>query len=170
MTDAVSDAGARAKLMAILSAPENLPAATRHLGYELADLDPETGRVEAWFTARPEFRNPNGSVQGGIVTAFLDEAMSLSVFIRTHLKAAVPTLEMKTSFLRPLMSDRCRCVGETLRLGRSVGFTQGSLYNSDGVLCAAATATTAIRPFETAGDAANPQAHDVSGGPSPDRD
>ena len=140
-------AKARVKLMAILSDPANLPAATRHLGYELADIDPQTNRVEVWFTGRAEFRNPNGSVQGGIVSAFLDEAMSLSLFVATHLKAGVPTLEMKTTFLRPLMSGRARCVGETVRLGRSVGFTEGRLFNEDGVLCATASATAAIRPF-----------------------
>lgn len=139
---------ARDKLMAILSDPANLPAATRHLGYDLADIDPETGRVEVWFTAKAEFLNPNGSVQGGLVSAFLDEAMSLSVFVSTHLKAAVPTLEMKTTFLRPLMTGRARCVGETVRLGRTVGFTEGRLFNEDGVLCATASATAAIRPFE----------------------
>jgi uncharacterized protein (TIGR00369 family) len=139
---------AREKLMRVLSDPANLPAVTKHLGYELADIDPETSRVEAWFTAQPEFLNPNASVQGGLVTAFLDEAMSLSLFVATHMKAAVPTLEMKTSFLRPLMTGQARCVGETLRLGRSVGFTQGWLYNEDGVLCATASATAAIRPFE----------------------
>ncbi|MGJ3232280.1 MAG: PaaI family thioesterase [Oceanicaulis sp.] len=141
-------AATRDKLMAILSAPENLPACTLHLGYRLLDLDPETGRVECSFTAKPEFRNPNGSVQGGIVSAFLDEAMSLSVFLSTRLKSAVPTLEMKTTFLRPLMSGTCRVVGETVRLGRTVGFTQGSLFNEEGVLCATASATAAIRPFE----------------------
>lgn len=141
-------ASARDKLMAVLSDPDNLPAATQHLGYQLSDIDPETSRVEAWFTAKPEFLNPNGSVQGGLVSAFLDEAMSLSVFVATHLKAAVPTLEMKTTFLRPLMTGRARCVGETVRLGRSVGFTEGRLYNEDGVLCATASATAAIRPFE----------------------
>jgi len=146
--DDARDAAIRDKLMAILSAPENLPPATKHLGYELSDLDPDTGRVECWFTARPEFRNPNGSVQGGIVSAFLDEAMSLSALVSAHLKAAVPTLEMKTTFLRPLMSDRCRCIGETVRLGRSVGFTEGRLFNADGILCATASATAAIRPFD----------------------
>ncbi|MFP4520165.1 MAG: PaaI family thioesterase [Oceanicaulis sp.] len=144
----MADTNTRDTLMAVLSAPENLPAATKHLGYQLSDLDPETGRVEAWFTVRPDFRNPNGSCQGGLVSAFLDEAMSLSVFLSTHLKAAVPTLEMKTTFLRPLMSDRCRCVGETVRLGKTVGFTEGRLFNADGVLCATASATAAIRSLE----------------------
>ncbi|XBQ15356.1 MAG: PaaI family thioesterase [Oceanicaulis sp.] len=144
----MAEPSARDKLMAILSAPENLPAATRHLGYELIDLDPETGRSECGFAARAEFRNPNGSVQGGIVSAFLDEAMSLSLFVATHLKSAVPTLEMKTSFLRPLMTDSCRCVAEVVRLGRTVGFTRGELFDAEGRLCATATATAAIRPFE----------------------
>ncbi|MBL4544674.1 MAG: PaaI family thioesterase [Oceanicaulis sp.] len=83
-----------------------MPAVTRHFGFSLIDLDPEAHWVEAWFEARPDFLNPNGSVQGGIVTGFLDEAMSLSAFIAGDLKIAVPTLEMKTSFLRPLMTDR----------------------------------------------------------------
>lgn len=137
----------REAVLAAIGGEENLPPATRHLGFELGEVDEDTGRVEAWFTARPEFRNPNGSVQGGIVSAFLDEAMSFSAFVASEMTAATPTLEMKTSFLRPLMTDRCRCVGETVRLGRSVAFTEGKLYNSDGVLCATASATAALRPF-----------------------
>jgi uncharacterized protein (TIGR00369 family) len=138
----------RDDLLKIMANPAFIPAATKHLGFELIDADPETGRIEAWFTAIPEFLNPNGSVQGGIVSAFLDEAMSFSVFVKTGLKAAVPTLEMKTSFLRPLMTGRARCIGTTVRLGSTVGFTEGQLFNEDGVLCATASATAAIRALE----------------------
>lgn len=138
----------REELLSAMSNPDFVPACTKHLGFELIDADPQTGRVEAWFTAIPEFLNPNGSVQGGIVSAFLDEAMSFSVLIATGLKAAVPTLEMKTSFLRPLMTGRARCIGETIRLGKTVGFTEGRLFNQDGKLCATASATAAIRVLE----------------------
>lgn len=135
-------------LTALFSDPDNLPAVTRHFGFSLIDLDPEELWVEAWFDARPEFLNPNGSIQGGIVTGFLDEAMSLSAFIAGDLKAAVPTLEMKTSFLRPLMTERARARGQVVRCGSSVIFTEGWLWNTDGVLCATASATTARRPFK----------------------
>jgi len=138
----------RDDLLKIMANPAFIPACTQHLGFELIDADPETGRIEAWFTAIPEFLNPNGSVQGGIVSAFLDEAMGFSVFVKTGLKAAVPTLEIKTSFLRPLMTGRARCIGETVRLGKTVGFTEGQLFNEDGVLCATASATAAIRALE----------------------
>lgn len=136
------------ELSALFSDPQHLPAATRHFGFSLIDLDPDASWVEAWFEARPEFLNPNGSIQGGIVTGFLDEAMSLSAFIACELKAAVPTLEMKTSFLRPLMTDRARARGQVVRLGSSVIFTEGWLWNGDGVLCATASATAARRPFK----------------------
>ena len=137
----------KADLIALFSDPQSLPAATRHFGFSLIDLDPDAGWVEAWFEARPDFLNPNGSIQGGIVTGFLDEAMSLSAFVAGELKSAVPTLEMKTSFLRPLMTDRARARGQVVRLGSSVIFTEGWLWNADGVLCATASATAARRPF-----------------------
>ncbi|TGY88184.1 PaaI family thioesterase [Marinicauda algicola] len=134
--------------MALFSDAAHIPPASRLFGFELLDLDPEQRWVEAKFTARDEFLNPNGSVQGGIVTGFLDEAMSLAAFIASDLTAAVPTLEMKTSFLRPLFKGECRARGTVLRLGRSVAFTEGRLFDAEGALCATASATCAIRPLE----------------------
>ncbi|PWE17588.1 hypothetical protein DDZ18_07940 [Marinicauda salina] len=129
----------------LLTDPENIPEATRLFGFELIDIDPEAGWAEAAFHARREFLNPNGSVQGGIVTGFLDEAMSVAAFVMANMEARVPTLEMKTSFLRPLGEGRCTARGEVVRLGRSVAFTQGRLFDAEGALCATATATAAVR-------------------------
>ncbi|KAA5802377.1 PaaI family thioesterase [Alkalicaulis satelles] len=136
-----------ARFIAAFSDPAHIPEVSKHLGFELIGLDPEAMTVEAWFTARPVFLNPNGSVQGGIVTGFLDEAMSAAAFMATDLKSAVPTLEMKTSFLRPMMTGRARAIGQVSRLGSSVAFLEGRLWNEDGVLCATATATAALRPL-----------------------
>lgn len=136
------------RLKAMFADGANLPAATRHLGFELLGMDVEAQSVEAGFTGRPEFRNPNGSIQGGIVSAYLDEVMSFAAFMACELNAAVPTLEMKTSFLRPLMTDKARAKGQVVRLGSSVIFTEGWLFNADGVLCATASATAARRPFD----------------------
>lgn len=156
MTD---HAAASAKVLAILSDPANIPAVTKHLGLELTRVDTETNDMEAEFTVRPEFRNPNGSCQGGIVSAFLDEIMSLSLFVAGRMKSGVPTLEMKTTYLRPLMTDRARCVGRTVRQGRSVGFTEGQLFDENGKLCATATATAAIRPFKVSPEDGQEKGH-----------
>jgi acyl-coenzyme A thioesterase PaaI-like protein len=44
------------------------PAAARLLGWKLQAIDPEQGTVRVEFEARPEFLNPVGTVQGGILT------------------------------------------------------------------------------------------------------
>lgn len=124
-----------------------LPPATELLGFKLIQIDLDEKRLEASFTIKPEFLNPHGSVQGGLVTGFLDEVMSGALFMATDLKAATPTLEMKTSFLRPLTTQTARAVGRVVRQGSAFGFTSGELFNSDDVLCATATATSIIRPF-----------------------
>jgi len=135
------------QVRAVFTDPALIPAASRHFGFELVDFDLGAQWVEAAFTTRPEFLNPNSTVQGGIVTAFLDEAMSSAAFVATNLKAAVPSIEMKTMFLRPLYEGRCTARGQVQRLGRSVAFLEGRLWNADGKLCATGTATAAIIPL-----------------------
>ncbi len=61
------------------------PACARHAG-----LDPcskATTRRSGWakmsFEARPEFLNPAGFVQGGFVTAMLDDSMGPAVMLAT---------------------------------------------------------------------------------------
>ena len=41
------------------------PPAAALLGFELLAIDPEQGTIRVRFTARPEFTNPIGAVQGG---------------------------------------------------------------------------------------------------------
>ena len=67
---------AKDRLRALFSDPESLPAASRLFGFELIDLDPDQRWVAARFFARDEFLNPNGTVQGGIVTGFSGPAGS----------------------------------------------------------------------------------------------
>lgn len=141
----MSDTLSAQDIRALLQDPANAPPATRFLGVEITAIDVDKGRIELRSAARPELLNPNGSVQGGIVSAYLDEAMSLALIVAVRFGAAVPTLEMKTSFLRPLINGPFRFEGEVVRVGTTVGFTEGRAYDAQERLCAIATATAAIR-------------------------
>ena len=44
-----------------------------------------------------------GQIQGGYLCAMLDECMSVACMVASGMTAVAPTLEMKTSFLRPGM-------------------------------------------------------------------
>src|SRR5580700_1813127 len=52
-----------------------LPPAAALLGWELISIDPDAGTIEVAYRADERFLNPVGVIQGGFLTAMLDEAM-----------------------------------------------------------------------------------------------
>jgi uncharacterized protein (TIGR00369 family) len=121
---------------------DDLPAAAQFLNFQLVDLDVKEGWVEAAFTLPPEAGNPAGDGQGGFVSAMLDEVMSIAGSIVQDGPAMAPTLQMTTSYIRPVpIGQRLIGRGECVRRGRAGIFTQGTLSREDGALLAQATAS-----------------------------
>jgi uncharacterized protein (TIGR00369 family) len=58
----------------------------------------------------------------------------------------MPTLEMKTSFLRPALPGRLRAVGRVVKWGKTIAFTEGELFDDQGRLLAKATGTALPTP------------------------
>jgi uncharacterized protein (TIGR00369 family) len=115
-------------------------------------LHAEPGRVSFEFQATEQLLNPMGTVQGGFVTAMLDEAMGPAAISALGPGYGVPTLELKVSFIRPARPGRLVAEGRVVHLGRSVAFLESSLVDDDGELIATATATARIIPFEKSED------------------
>ena len=127
------------------------PPATKFLGFELIGFDEDAGTVDAAFILPVEATNPGGDAQGGFVTAMLDEVMSLAGSIVQDGPAMSPTLQMTTSFIRPVpVGVRLLGRGECVRRGRAAIFTQGTLHSEDGKLLAQATASCIPRAMDWA--------------------
>ncbi len=107
--------------------------------------DPRTGRITVMFRGRPDFCNMMGSVQGGILTAMLDLAMSFAVLCTLDDGHVVPSLELKTTFLAPARPGDITGEGMMLRRGRSIAFMEGRLFDPNGSLLTTASATGQIR-------------------------
>jgi len=75
------------------------PPAAALLGWRALDLEP--GHVRVQYTARPEFCNPHGAIQGGFLAAMLDDAMGPALFTTLPADQFAPTVEMKVNFVRP---------------------------------------------------------------------
>jgi uncharacterized protein (TIGR00369 family) len=121
---------------------------TATLGFRLTGVNQAERCVEAEFEARAEvMANPMKLIQGGFLTAMLDEVMSTACVVASGLTAAAPSLEIKTSFLRPVRPGRLRGVGRVLRWGRQIAFTEGELYDAEGRLAAKASGTALPTPF-----------------------
>lgn len=151
MTDIASDAAQTLSDEAILErfrASKNQPTGSQTLGFELLAVRQADREVEVGFTARADLLcNPMGQIQGGYVCAMLDEAMSVAGMITSGMTHVAPTLEMKTSFLRPAMPGGLRAVGRVVKWGRTVCFTEGELYDAEGRLLAKASGTAIPTPF-----------------------
>lgn len=113
----------------------------------LTALNQEEQWVRMTFDVSPAFANPTGAVQGGFITAMLDEAMSTAVIIASNVTMTAPTLEMKTSFLKRLMPGPASVEARLLKLGKSAAFMEADCFDADGALVARATATAIPMAF-----------------------
>lgn len=124
----------------------NFPPCSRLLGFELIDFSVEERWLEAAFNPTPEFANPMGWVQGGFVTAMLDDAMSLAAVVSQRFEIIVLTLQLNISYMAPTPVERVIVRGEAPKVGRSSVFMRGTLRDTDGVILAEATSTAVPRP------------------------
>jgi uncharacterized protein (TIGR00369 family) len=126
------------------------PPASDTLGFHVVRVDQAKMQIEVTCEGRPEFCNPAGQVQGGFLMAMLDETMSVAAVVASNMTAFVPTLEMKTSFLRPALPGTLKVVGRVAKWGRQICFLEGELYDAEGRLLAKATSTAMPQPFKKA--------------------
>lgn len=120
------------------------PRVAATLGMKITRVDAEAGIVEADFEGKPEFTNPVGNVQGGILAAMLDDTMGPALACQLAAGEFAPTLNLTISFLKPAKPGTLRGVGRVVRKGRDVCYLAGEL-SQNGELVATATATALIR-------------------------
>ena len=118
------------------------PPAAALLGWKALELEP--GHVRVRYTARPEFGNPQGAIQGGFLAAMLDDAMGPALFTLLGAEQFAPTIEIKVNFLRPARPGPIIAEGRVVHRTRSLAFLEGTLATEDGDLIATGTATARI--------------------------
>jgi uncharacterized protein (TIGR00369 family) len=120
------------------------PPAAALLGFELLEIDESKGAIRVRFTARPEFANPIGSVQGGFLAAMLDDTLGPALQSTLAPDQFAPTLELKVNFVSAAKPGPLVAEGRVVARGGSIAFLAGELRTEDGTLIATATATARI--------------------------
>ncbi len=135
-------------ILARFQRTKNQPTGSQTLGFRIVGVSQATKSVEVEFEARAELLlNPMKQIQGGYLCAMLDECMSVACMVASGMTAVAPTLEMKTSFLRPGAPGKIKGIGRVLKWGRQVAFTEGELFDPEGRMLAKATGTAIPTPF-----------------------
>jgi uncharacterized protein (TIGR00369 family) len=124
------------------------PPSSKLLGWQLLDARPEEGWIRIGFDGKAEFCNPAGFIQGGILSAMLDDTMGPAVFAMTEGKLYTATITMTVNFLAPAKVGPIVGEAKVTQLGRTIAFVEAKLTAADGAVLA--TATTSARLVETA--------------------
>jgi uncharacterized protein (TIGR00369 family) len=124
------------------------PPCAKLLGWRLVDARPQDGWIKIGFDGKPDFCNPAGFVQGGILSAMLDDTMGPAVFVMTEGRLYTTTITMNVNFLAPAKPGPITGEATVTQLGKTIAFVAGRLTASDGTLLA--TATNSIRLVEAA--------------------
>ena len=133
----------------IATALDHIPAppCATLLGWHLLDARPEEGWIRIGFEGKREFCNPAGFVQGGILSAMLDDTMGPAVFIKTDGRLFTATISMTVNFLSSAKPGPIIGEARVTQIGKTVAFVEGKLLSEDGTVLA--TATTNARLVET---------------------
>lgn len=117
------------------------PPASQLMGTEVLDFDEDQGTIRIRYDPDPGFRSLVGNIHGGFLAAFLDECMGYAGIVASAFARLCPTVEIKTSFLRPAPMGPVIGEGRTIRMGRTTAFLEGRLSTEKGKLIATGSAT-----------------------------
>lgn len=127
--------------------PRVPPGSDLTLGIQCVDKS-EPG-VTVWtMTAGEHLANPTGVVQGGMLAAFADTAMTAATITNVRgRKVYSANMEMKTSFVRAApVGETYTCTARVIGGGSRVAFTEAEIVDSRGRLVAKASSTYLLTP------------------------
>jgi uncharacterized protein (TIGR00369 family) len=123
-----------------------MPPVAKLLGWRLADARPQDGWIRMTFDGTQDFCNPAGFIQGGMLSAMLDDTMGPAVFVMTEGRLFTTTITMTVNFLAPAKPGLVTGEATVTQLGKTIAFVEGRLTSADGALLA--TASSSIRLVE----------------------
>ncbi len=78
--------------------------------------------------------NPDGSVQGGMMTAMLDDVTSLLIIIETKGRVYPASTDLHTMHHRPLIKGKVKARASIIKKGKKIATTRGELFDEKGQL------------------------------------
>ena len=124
---------------------KQIPPAAQLLGREIIAIDPQSGAATLRFTARPEFANRHGTVQGGMLAAMLDSATGNAILagLPSHLTAV--TTRLDTQFVKPAALGEIVATARVVHRDDRAAEVVAELADSGGQIVATARAELRIR-------------------------
>ena len=111
----------------------------------------EKKNEEFYFTVifPRESLNPQGRVQGGMITSVLDDCTALCVLFSTLGKRFPNSTDLHTTFHRPLLMEPTTIRTKILKMGKNIVSVEGKIFNQEEKIVASCLHTGFL--FDTHG-------------------
>ena len=126
-----------------MSDAEEPASLTRLLGIHPRLMD--EGAATFALTGRPDHRNPDGAVHGGVIYSLVDTAMGAALVILLEQGERCATLEIKIHYLAPVTTGEIRAEARVVDRRRRVGVLEAMVFGDDDRLVAIATGSFYIQ-------------------------
>jgi uncharacterized protein (TIGR00369 family) len=102
------------------------------------------GEAEVFLEVDHRMHNPMGFVHGGVLALLADATMGIAFGRTLEDQHGFATIEMKTSFIRPVKQSRLRATARIVTRGLRIGFVEAEIYDHKQRLIATASCTCTI--------------------------
>ena len=110
------------------------PPTMVQFGGSIAESSANFARLVFPFDLR--WCNPRGSVQGGVLAVYVDEAVGYAMMATfPDLKTVWTTTSLTLNYLRPITGGDITAIGRVIRVGARTGYVEGEILDADGNLC-----------------------------------
>lgn len=107
------------------------------------------GEAEIFLNVGTRMHNPMGFVHGGIISLLADAAMGIAFGRSLDEKHAFATVELKTSYIRPIKEGRLHARAKLIQRGLRIGFVECSIHDQRRRLVAMASCTCTVNSLHS---------------------
>ncbi len=106
------------------------------IGFELIDLGP--GWSKARIPLRPDLRNPDGVMHGGVIATLVDIGITQAILMTDayqevrETKGTLSSVDLRIKYLRPLTQGAMTCESKVIHQGRRVIHADSVVTNDQG--------------------------------------
>jgi uncharacterized protein (TIGR00369 family) len=106
----------------------------------------EIDRARVVITLDDCHLQPYGIVHGGVIATIIDTATFWAAFLRLPEESGLVNVDLKLNYLKSIVDGRLTARGTCLRPGRSISYSEASVYDEDEDLVAHGTSTLMVLP------------------------
>lgn len=116
----------------------------RHMAMRLADI--AFGRATIELELSRVHLQSFGLVHGGVLATLIDTATFWAVFMALPEDAGLVNVDLKLNYLRPVTEGTLKAEGRSIREGKSLCYSEATVYNQHDAIVAHGTSTLMVLP------------------------